>query len=110
MEKKQNIAIVAGVVVLVGIVAASWLLISEKDDSVLNKTGSTNGDTPALKSTSDTTAQTLSSTQSQESGSQGISEAVTAVTPAQDVKTKAEAAKAITELDSLVGSAGTPTE
>jgi len=114
MEQKKIVMIAGGAVAIVGIATLSWFLIFGKNGSA-----GKSGDIPVGLSAESGTEVPVNAFAQDQPGQQPAQDPGSAsqaqpdmavVVPAPDVKTKADATKALTDLDSLVNNAGTPTE
>lgn len=102
------IAIALGVVAFVALVVGSWLLVSGEKASVAKSDGISreNAVVPADSGNAGVSGNVLSA-EAQASSSVSKEQAAVSVVP--EVRTKAEANRAIADLDELIASAGDPT-
>ncbi|NTV55363.1 MAG: hypothetical protein HGA16_02590 [Candidatus Moranbacteria bacterium] len=104
LEKKQIVILSVGTVAVLALVGGAWLLVSSRPNTVAkpNRTAAENSaGFPGDRGAGD-------ATDSADAVQDPVAAALDA--PVTDVKTKAEATKAMGDLDTLVDSAGNDTE
>ncbi|NTW29872.1 MAG: hypothetical protein HGA33_01165 [Candidatus Moranbacteria bacterium] len=104
LEKKQIVILSVGAVAVLALVGGAWLLVSSRPNTVAkpNRTAAENSaGLPGDRGTGN-------ATDSADAVRDPVATALDA--PVTDVKTKAEATKAMGDLDTLVDSAGNDTE
>lgn len=104
LEKKQIVILSAGAVAVLALVGGAWLLVSSRPNTVAkpNRTSTENATGFQRDTATGNPADSAAAVQDP------VATALDA--PVTDVKTKAEATKAIGDLDTLVDSAGNDTD